>query len=117
MKYRMGIASSDGIVVNQHFGRAARFLIMDVNEHGESHLVEDRHVVPVCMGGIHDDQRLEDMTERLSDCQYLLVSRIGRGAENALERKHIGVFEVPGMIEDSIKKVLVYIEIQNLLYE
>lgn len=115
MKYRIGIASSDGIVVNQHFGRADRFFIMDVNEDGGSDLLETRKVIPVCEGGNHDEQKLKDVADKLSDCQYILVSRIGPGAENALQQRDIGVFEIPGMIEEVIKKISAYIEIQNML--
>jgi predicted Fe-Mo cluster-binding NifX family protein len=43
-----------------------------------------------------------------------LVSRIGQGAEAALEQKGIKAFEIPGIIEDSVKKLATYIEIQSL---
>lgn len=115
MKYRIGVATTDGIVVNQHFGRADRFLIVDVDENGESRLIEERSVLPVCEGGSHDEGKLEENVERLSDCQYILVSRIGQGAANTLEQRNIQVFEIPGMIEESIKKISAYVEIQNLL--
>lgn len=114
-KYRIGIASSDGIVVNQHFGRARQFIIIDVEENGDTSIVEQREVCPVCEGGVHDDNRLEEAVRHLTDCNYILVSRIGQGASYALERQGIAVFELPGLIEDSIKKLIAYIEIQNLL--
>ena len=114
-KYRIGIASSDGIVVNQHFGRAKQFQIVDVDDGGGIHFAELRNVCPVCDGGTHDDDQLEEAVSRLADCNYILVARIGPGAAYALEGHGISVFELPGLIEDSIKKLLVYIEIQNLL--
>lgn len=115
MKYRIAAASSDGIVVNQHFGKAAKFIIMESDEKRKIHVLETREIEPVCLGGNHDDDRLEKTIEKLSDCQYVLVSRIGQGAAYALEKKGIQGFEIPGMIEESVKKLLDYVEIQNML--
>jgi predicted Fe-Mo cluster-binding NifX family protein len=114
MGYRIGVASTDGIVVNQHFGRAEEFIIVDVDENGKLYRQENRQVEPICEGGNHDDGKLNHMLNILSDCQYILVSRIGQGAEAALEQKGIKAFEIPGIIEDSVKKLATYIEIQSL---
>jgi predicted Fe-Mo cluster-binding NifX family protein len=115
MKYRIGIATTDGLVVNQHFGRAESFLIADVNESGNIEVIEQRFLQPVCDGGEHDDNRLIENVSKLSDCQYLLVSRIGPGARYQLEEKNILAYEIPGLIEDAVKKLTAYIEIQNML--
>lgn len=115
MKYRIAAASSDGIVVNEHFGRASVFQIMDVDDKDEIYMVEQRTVKPVCQGGNHDENQLAETVRRLSDCDYILVSRIGQGAAAALERSGIGVYELPGMIEESVGKLLGFVEIQNML--
>lgn len=115
MSYRIGVATSDGIVVNQHFGHAKQFLILDVDENNHRKVVENRSTEAVCRGGNHDDTQLEESAKRLSDCDFLLVSRVGPGAANALEQQGIAVYEIPGMIEDSIKKLLAYVQIQKLL--
>jgi predicted Fe-Mo cluster-binding NifX family protein len=115
MGYRIAVASSDGIVVNQHFGRASRFLIMDVDAIGNTSPAGERSVVPLCDGGIHDENRMQETIVKLSDCQYILVSRIGQGAEAALEQKGIKVFEIPGIIGESVKKLTAYVELQELM--
>lgn len=115
MSYRIGVATSDGIVVNQHFGHAEQFLILDVDENNQLKIVEMRHTEAVCHGGNHDDNQLEQSAKRLSDCDFLLVSQIGQGAVNALKREGISVYEIPGMIEESVKKLLAYVEVQKLL--
>lgn len=115
MGYRIGVASSDGIVVNRHFGRADSFLIIEVNDNGQYSLVDRRYISPVCEGGSHDDGRLNEAVEQLKDCRYILVSRIGQGAECALEQRKITAFELPGMIDESLKKAVEYIKIQNLI--
>lgn len=114
-KYRVAVATSDGIVVNQHFGRAAKFRIYDIGQDNTIHVLEDRNTVPICHMGNHDDFQLKESVRNLSDCKYVLISRIGQGAANALEQEGITPMELPGMIEDSIQKLVVYEEIQDLL--
>ena len=60
-KIRVAVASSDGIVE-------------------DTVLLEKRELVPICEAGNHDEGRLRDNVKRLSDCDYVAVSRIGMGA-------------------------------------
>lgn len=114
-KYRVGIATSDGIVVNQHFGRADQFAIVDVDDNRKIRYVERRSVDPICIGRNHNEKQLEANIEKLRDCQYILVSRIGQEAANELERHGIEAFEIPGTIQDAVNKLLAYIKIQAML--
>lgn len=113
-KYLIAVASSDGIVVNQHFGRAKEFLLIGLDKENQIHHIEKRNVVPVCEGGNHDEQKLETTARMFADCKYILVSRIGQSATYTLERFGITPMELPGIIEESIQKLLVYEELQNL---
>jgi nitrogen fixation protein NifX len=114
-KYKIAVASSDGIVVNQHFGRADQFFIFGLNMENETDLVEKRRVIPICDGGNHEDDNLNHAVNSFKDCKYVLVSRIGQGAAFALERAGVIPMELPGLIEESLQKLLVYEELQNLL--
>lgn len=113
-KYKIAVASSDGIVVNQHFGRANQFMIYGLKEDNTPHYIETRNVNPVCEGGTHDDNKLSDNIKLFSDCKYILISRIGQGASYMLERNGITPMELPGIIEESIEKLVVYEQLQNL---
>lgn len=113
-KYLIAVATSDGIVVNQHFGRAKEFLMIGLDEENQIHRIGKRKVIPVCEGGNHDDRKLETTAKMFADCKYILVSRIGQGAAYTLERFDIIPMELPGIIEESIEKLLVYEELQNL---
>lgn len=113
-KSRLAIASSDGIVVNQHFGHAKKFYIYEV-ENKQINFVEVRDVVPVCHQGSHDDGEMDAAMKNLEDCNYLLVSRIGPGAAAVAEQYGLEVYELPGMIQDSIQKVQDYEELKKLL--
>jgi predicted Fe-Mo cluster-binding NifX family protein len=114
-KYTIAVATSDGIVVNRHFGKAEQFLVLALDAENQIHRLEMRSVNPVCAGGTHEDDRLEKAADSLTDCKYVLVSRIGQGAAQVLEQKGITPMELPGMIEDSVQKLVQYEEIQKLL--
>lgn len=119
MKCKIAVASTDGKVVNQHFGRAEEFFILeaDTSEPEEFELSEIRRVKRLCEGGEHSDAKLEQAIRQVMDCQYILVSRIGRRAENAVEAAGIQVFELPGIIRESVEELLKYVEIQNMISE
>lgn len=115
IKFRAAVATSDGIVVNQHFGRADKFKIYDIYQDNTIHFVEERKVVPVCQSGMHDPFGMQERVKCFSDCKYVLISRIGQGAINALEQEGIIPMELPGIIEESIRRLVVYNELQALL--
>lgn len=119
MKCRIAVASTDGKVVNQHFGRAEVFYILEADtiEPKKFEVIEIRQVNAFCEGGEHSDARLQEAVQRVRDCQYILVSRIGWRAEHVVEAAGIQVFELPGIISESVEELLKYLEIQNIIQE
>lgn len=116
MAYKIAAASSDGKVVNSHFGKAEQFVIIEVSDEGNSEIVELRRLEPVCDGGDHDDQAMSDRIRLLSDCRYVIVSRIGPRAENELEAAGIAVYVIPDLLESAIGKLISYVEINRMIY-
>lgn len=115
---KIAVASSDGRVVNQHFGRADSFLILEVNEDDYSYkTLEIRETPPICHGADHNDELLEIRAKELSDCQIVLVSRIGQRALNALNSAGIEAYESPGFIDEEVVRILKFIKVQKLLIE
>lgn len=107
MSYRIGAASSDGIVVNQHFGHAKKFYIIDLQpESGEFEYIEERQIEPCCHGGEHSIHSFDATVDALSDVQAILVSRIGDGAADYLETKGLTVYQAPFPIEPLIQKII-----------
>lgn len=107
MSYRIAAASTDGIVVNQHFGHADRFHIIDLlPESGEYKYIETREVAPCCHGGDHEESSFDSTIQTLSDVQAVLVSRIGDGAADYLESKGLTVYQAPFPIEPLIEKII-----------
>ena len=118
MKVRVATASSDGIVVNSHFGRAEQFQIIEADSTGNSfEIVETRHMPAICHGGEHGDVDMEDRIDRLKDCKYILVSRIGMRAEQELTKRGIHVYELPDLIAPSIEKLMKYIRLEEMFEE
>lgn len=112
--YKIAVASSDGIVVNQHFGHSDKFLIFEAEDSGSYRFIETRNVKPVCNFENHDDGQLTENLRKIQDCKYLLVSKIGISASVQAEKFGIAPMELPDMIEDSIRKVISFEQIQNL---
>lgn len=108
MSYRVAVASTDGKVINQHFGRAEKFYIIDVEDSGEYRYLETREACAACQGGTHAEDLLVRNAELLSDCKYVLVSQIGPGAEYALSKKGITAFAVANYIDEAVKKLIQY---------
>jgi predicted Fe-Mo cluster-binding NifX family protein len=115
-KIRIAAASSDGLVVDSHFGRAGSFYIFETDEEmGDGNFLEIRKMKPICTGGDHDEKQLEKNVEMLCDCQYLLCAKIGEKTEHFLESKGITAFELPGYIDESFLRMSRYLSVRQML--
>ena len=112
--YKIAVASSDGIVVNQHFGHADSFYIYQVTGDDARFTGEVRKVEPVCHMGNHDDGKLSSNMKQLSDCKYLLVQKIGAEAASIAESLGISPYEIPDIIDKAINKLLSYEKVKSL---
>ncbi len=110
---RIAVASSDGIVVNSHFGRTAKFYIYDKSD--EKYILKElRDADVVCDKGSHDENSLLSKVKSIADCEFLLVSKIGDGALRVAEEYGIEAYEIPGIIDDSIEKLTQFIKLKEL---
>ncbi len=106
MKFRIAIASTDGIVINQHFGHAERFHIVELDtEENIFYFLESRNVPRVCQGHEHQEQSFETVLKILHDIQVILVAKIGQGASAWLESRGMTVYEAPFLIEPVLQKI------------
>ncbi len=100
---KMAIASSDGKVINQHFGKARRFIIIE-SDGEEIKVVEVRENNPACgtleYGG-HADDMLDRSISLIGDCDAVLCSRVGGGAAEVLLSRGVEPVEAPGFIEEN----------------
>ena len=100
---RLAIASSDGKFVNQHFGRAREFIIVDLEEDGSYKFIERRENVPSC--NPTGDSTTEETIELISDAEGVLVSQVGPGAGDKLIAHGIQPIIIPMLIDDAMKKI------------
>lgn len=105
MSIKVAIASTDGKVINEHFGRATKFHIFELDTKSFEFL-ESRVMERCCNGGEHTDTAFEKVAYILKDCKAIFVAKIGNGASNYMESKGFIIFEAPFVIEDVLNKVL-----------
>jgi len=112
MPHKVAIASSDGKYVNQHFGKAKHFLIVELNDDGSYEYLETRKNTPACHVEGHDSS-LEDSINLISDCEGVLISQIGPGAADALIANGIQPIIIPMLIDDALNKIYELIQEEN----
>ncbi|WP_319591232.1 NifB/NifX family molybdenum-iron cluster-binding protein [uncultured Draconibacterium sp.] len=88
---RIAVTTSNGDKVDQHFGKATRFDVYDV-EGDEMKLVETREVVSYCSGEgqpVTDHKfssdRFSTVKEKLEDCEKLYTVQIGEKPKEQLD--------------------------------
>ncbi len=105
MAYRVAVASSDGKVINQHFGRSRQFIIFDIDGQESYSFVEIRQNIPPCGLEQHEENAMERTVNLLSDCKAVLVSQIGAGAEQALAARGIQAYCIRDFIDGALSKL------------
>lgn len=102
---KVAVVSSDSKVINQHFGKASRFLIFEIDD-GNIRFIEERANIPVCGSAEngHSDNALYSSISRILDCKAVLCARIGGTAEEELRKCGINPIEAPYLIDDALRK-------------
>lgn len=109
MSYKVAIATSDGKFVNQHFGKATKFAIYEVEDKRFS-LLEVRENKPACGDSGHQENAMYDSINLLLDCKIVLISMIGVGPDQVLFDKGILSYETSDSINDALQYVSSNIE-------
>jgi len=105
MSVKVALASTDGKVVNEHFGRARNFLIFDVSKSGFE-FVKRVEVEPACDGGSHEVAAFARIADALSGTKAVFAAKIGEGAAAYFESRGFSVFESPCPIRPLLEKVV-----------
>jgi len=138
MSIKLAVGSSNGIVINQHFGSGTKFYIFELLGDGISEFIETREVETEvvglttricndndngnkgcnsggdlgcgsgCHSGGHDEAGLIEKINLISDCQAVLVNQVGKSAEKLLLKNGISAFEAKGSIEKAFSKLYIY---------
>lgn len=105
MAYRLAFASSDGKNVNEHFGCAKDFVILEINNK-ESKYLETRVNKNYLNKCGHDEGYIDALINIISDCKGVFVSKMGKKAASKLRLSNIQVFEMPYGINEIVEKVM-----------
>lgn len=100
------MASSDGKFVNQHFGKATKFLIFDIEAEGKFEFIEVRETSPSCVNyQQHDEDELVDTVDLLKDSKVVVVSQIGPGASQRVFDANMIPIMYPVFIEEALNEI------------
>jgi nitrogen fixation protein NifX len=112
---KIAFATTDGVNVDEHFGRAGAFAVYDLTKDGFAFSEtrrfaggRDRAVEESKgMGQTHDDL-VEKKVSRLADCKIVYLTEIGGPSASRLIRKGIMPVKVKETvsIEESLKRLL-----------
>jgi predicted Fe-Mo cluster-binding NifX family protein len=105
MDVKIAVASSDGISVDQHFGRARSFRVYRLHDGGYDFLELRENDAP-CSGQSHNDNALEQAAVGIADCRGVVVAQIGAGAIDALILHRIMAFTLPGTIDEAFLSLI-----------
>ncbi|WP_371379647.1 NifB/NifX family molybdenum-iron cluster-binding protein [Sporomusa aerivorans] len=97
---KVAVASTDGITINEHFGRTKEFWIYEAAESGAYTFLERRETPPAVRTlSVH---ATGNAVELLYDVEAVLVARIGRQAELELRARGIYALQVTGLIDKAL---------------
>lgn len=103
MIFNIAFASTDGVNVNEHFGRAEKFYIFRLDTDSEDYEPAGiREVCPSCHGGEHDVSGFAAAAEILSDVSAVVAQRAGPGAVRFMAEQGIKVYQIPLTAEQAL---------------
>lgn len=112
---KVAFATTDGVNVDEHFGRCGRFVIYELTNEGGRRLEErvfaqgrDEVVEGTKARGKAHDDAVEAKVEALADCGIIYVTNIGGPSAARLSRRGIMPVKVKGAvgIEESVQKLM-----------
>lgn len=106
------IASESGEIIDQHFGKAKRFLIYKYSD-GEIKQIDKRPINQYCTGIDECNDRSEkfnNILNALKGCDGVISLRIGNEPKKKLQENNIKSFEIYNTLEGAIKKAIQLLE-------
>jgi len=104
---RIAVTSHDGVMIDQHFGHADRFLLYEVID-GSVKSLGERRAERYCSYDPEHPLRvevLESIAAALEGCRVVLTHRIGEAPRRFLEDRGFDIFELSGNIEDAVSRI------------
>ncbi len=135
MGVRIAAGSSDGIVIDQHFGSCNKFYIFELIEDGNFNILDIREGIynkegfletydevkalgcnvnssegcgSGCSPKEHNNDDLFSKVKLLNDCDMVLINRIGKFAEKLLLKNGISALEAEGDLKEAFSRLFKY---------
>lgn len=118
MSYKIAVASSDEVQVDQTFGGALEYLIYDVSGEEVYTLAEKRLTGELdgcdsgCegsgAGGCGGNGQNNPRVNLVADCRCVICKKIGFKAEKALQKKAVTCFAVTCQVTEALDKITTY---------
>jgi nitrogen fixation protein NifB len=96
----VAVATLEGVLVNQHLGKASQLSIYAKEETG-FRIVEQRRTPQSGSGS----QRWADLADTLQDCRAVLVASAGQAPREALVSRGIKLVMMEGLIDEGLDAV------------
>lgn len=93
---KVAVASTDGLTINEHFGKSKEFLVYEVDEQGGYTFIERRERDVA--------QNVHEYAAKLfSDVEAVLSAQVGPRAEQELRIHKVLAFQVTGAISKALE--------------
>ena len=112
---KIGFATTDGIHVDEHFGRAGMFAVYEMTPESYTFSelrkfadgIDQAVVATRGMGQEHED-RVQDKVDQLADCKIIYLTEIGGPSAARLIKKGIMPIKVKNIvtIQESLEKLM-----------
>ncbi len=112
---KIAFATTDGVNVDEHFGRAGMFAVYEITKDGYRFIEirkfsegRDKEIEETKgMGEVHDD-RVQRKVERLSDCKIVYLTEIGGPSAARLIKKGVMPIKVKEIVsvEESLQRLM-----------
>lgn len=107
MKIKVAVTSSDGKLVDQHFGRCSSFSIAEMDsDSGAWKMLESRKTQQACRNFSHQEEQVAETVGLLCDCRFLLTYRIGIYPYSLFQSKGVTCFETPSEEPEAVVEAL-----------
>lgn len=127
MPYKVAVASSDEIHIDETFGSASRFLIYEITDDKykliEERVFEEGNIDSQCgvsngcnsggcnggaKSGCSGNEGNSQKVELIKDCRCVVCKKIGFQIIKQLERKAITAFDVNCTVQEALDKISFY---------
>jgi predicted Fe-Mo cluster-binding NifX family protein len=105
----IAVTSSDGKLVDTHFGKAERFLVYEVGA-GLPALLYEVQAPPYCGGTGPGHSLMADklaaIATGLGACRVVVTAMIGESPKEEMERLGVDIISISGPVGDVLKEVI-----------